>query len=92
MQVCTGVMKFGYRLVQTMTEELLAFMENHKFESIDDFKGHSVQFFTTHADLVQRQAAARAAKKAQHDQKMIQADDQWTGDEFVKQSDALARG
>lgn len=91
-QVCTGVMKFGYRLAQTMAEELLAFMEKHKFETIDDFKGHSVQFFTTHADLVERQAAARAAKKAERDKKMIQADDQWTGDDFVKQSDALARG
>ena len=26
-QVCTGVMKMGYRLVQSMQESLLAFME-----------------------------------------------------------------
>jgi dihydroorotate dehydrogenase subfamily 1 len=87
-QVCTGVMKFGYRIVQEMCREMLEFMERHGFERIEDFKGHSLQYFTTHHDLVQRQAAARA--KA--DKPMIQADDQWSGDDFVDQSDALARG
>src|SRR3970282_1462224 len=46
-QVCTGVMKFGYGIVHGMQEQLLAFMEKHKFNRIDDFKGYSVQFFTT---------------------------------------------
>ena len=92
-QVCTGVMKFGYAMVKEMCDGLLAFMEKHKFQSLDDFRGHSVQYFTTHYDLAARQAAARAAKKAEHDaKKMIQADDQWSGDDFVDQSDALARG
>ncbi len=92
-QVCTGVMKFGYPMVKPMQEQLLAFMEKHKFERLDDFKGHSLQFFTTHADLVKRQAEARAAKKAQHDQqKTIKSDAEWKGEDFVKQSDALARG
>ena len=91
-QVCTGVMKFGYRIVKDMCQELLAFMEKHGFETIDDFKGHSVQYFTTHYDLVHRQAEAREAAKAEHDKKMIRGDDQWSGDDFVDQSDALARG
>ena len=92
-QVCTGVMKFGYPMVKQMQEQLLAFMEKHKFERLDDFKGHSLQFFTTHADLVKRQTDARAAKKAQFDrQKMIKSDAEWQGEDFVKQSDALARG
>jgi hypothetical protein len=75
-----------------MCQELLAFMEKHNFETLDDFKGHSVQFFTTHFDLVKRQAGARAAAKAERGKKMIQADDQWSGEDFVEQSDALARG
>lgn len=91
-QVCTGVMKEGYRMVQPMCEELLAFMEKHKFETLADFKGYSLPFFTTHADLVKRQAEARAAKKAESKKKMITADAQWDGDDFVQQSDALARG
>jgi dihydroorotate dehydrogenase subfamily 1 len=91
-QVCTGVMKEGYRMVQPMCEELLAFMEKHKFETLADFKGYSLPFFTTHADLVRRQAEARAAKKAESKKKMITADAQWDGEDFVQQSDALARG
>lgn len=92
-QVCTGVMKMGYRCVQGMCDELLAFMEGHQFESLDEFRGHSLQFFTSHADLVRRQAEARAAKKAARDrEQMIRADAEWDADDFVDQSDALARG
>ena len=89
-QVCTGVMKMGYRLVQPMCEQLLAFMEQHQFDTLDDFKGHSLQYFTSHSELVRIQAEARAAK-AEKD-KMIRADEDWRGDDFVEQSDALARG
>ncbi|MCH8840549.1 MAG: NAD-dependent dihydropyrimidine dehydrogenase subunit PreA [Planctomycetes bacterium] len=91
-QVCTGVMKFGYRIVQEMCEQLLAFMEKHGFETLGDFKGHSLQFFSTHFELVKQQADVRAAAKAKRDKKMIEGDDQWSGDDFVEQSDALARG
>jgi dihydropyrimidine dehydrogenase (NADP+)/dihydropyrimidine dehydrogenase (NAD+) subunit PreA len=92
-QVCTGVMKFGYPIVGGMKDQLLAFMEKHKFASVEDFKGHSVQYFTSHADLVKRQADARAAKKAEHERKkVIKSDAEWKGDDFVKQTEALARG
>jgi dihydropyrimidine dehydrogenase (NADP+)/dihydropyrimidine dehydrogenase (NAD+) subunit PreA len=94
-QVCTGVMKEGYRLVKRLSDELLAFMDKHKFERLEDFKGHSLQFFTTHSDLVRRQAEARDAKRMETEAKkksMITEDAQWDGDDFVKQSDALARG
>lgn len=92
-QVCTGVMKVGYRCVQSMCEELLRFMERHGFETLDDFRGYSLQYFSTHAELVQRQAEARAAKHAEHLRKQVISDDaQWDGDAFVDQSDALARG
>ena len=92
-QVCTGVMKMGYRCVQPMQEQLLAFMEKHGFETLDDFRGHSLPYFTMHSDLVRRQAEARAAKRAEADRKkMIRGDAEWTGDDFVDQSDALARG
>ena len=92
-QVCTGVMKSGYSIVKSMQADLLAFMEKHKFERLEDFRGHSLQFFTTHADLVKRQAEARAAKKAERERtKVVRSDEEWHGDDFVKQSDALARG
>jgi hypothetical protein len=76
-----------------MKDQLLAFMEKHKFERLENFKGYSVQFFTTHADLVKRQAEARAAKKAEHDRKqVVSSDGEWHGEDFVQQTEALARG
>jgi hypothetical protein len=41
---------------------------------------------------VKRQREAREAAKAKHDAQMIRDDAQWTGEKFVEQSDALARG
>ena len=80
-------------------------MDEHGFSSLDDFKGHSLQFFKTHAELVEIQAEARAKKKAafaakkaaeagegSDADKMIRKDAEWTGDDFVDQSDALSRG
>lgn len=91
-QVCTGVMKSGYECVKPMCDELLAFMAKHQFETLADFRGKSLPYFTTHADLVQKQAARKAAQKAAAATKVVKNDAEWTGDEFVKQSDALSKG
>jgi dihydropyrimidine dehydrogenase (NADP+)/dihydropyrimidine dehydrogenase (NAD+) subunit PreA len=90
-QVCTGVMKFGYEHIKPMCEQLLAFMEKHKFETVSDFKGKSLDYFTTHADLVKRQGERKAAQKAVAAAKVVKSDGEWSGDEFVKQSQALSR-
>ncbi len=95
-QVCTGVMKFGYEHVKPMCEQLLAFMAKHKFETLQDFKGRTLPYFTTHADLVRRQTERKAAQKiaatvAAAAAKVVKSDAEWTGDEFVKQSDALSK-
>ena len=87
-QVCTGVMIHGYGMVKEMCESLLGFMEKHSFKSIDDFHGASIPYFSTHADLVVRQAKAKAEAKARREG-MIEKDAQWSGDDFVEQSDKL---
>ncbi len=95
-QVCTHVMKVGYRCIAQMLDELSAFMDAHQFRRVADFRGHSLQYFTTHYDLVRRQAAARKASHVAATAKgagqPIQADHEWKGDEFVRQTDALSRG
>jgi dihydropyrimidine dehydrogenase (NADP+)/dihydropyrimidine dehydrogenase (NAD+) subunit PreA len=94
-QVCTYVMKVGYRCIHEMLDELTAFMDQHGFRTLADFKGLSLQYFTTHYDLVKRQAEARQAAKAataKGDGQPIKADHEWRGDDFVRQSEALARG
>lgn len=85
-QVCTGVMIHGYGHVKTMCEQLEAFMDKHGFETIEDFRGHALQYFSSHADLVVRQRQARAKKKEVRE---IGKDTQWEGDRFVEQSDML---
>ncbi len=88
-QVCTGVMKHGYEVVKPMIDGLKAFMDKKGFATLDEFRGHSLQYFTTHADLVQRQAAATAAKRTAAG--VVKKDTDWQGDKFVAQSEALAR-
>ncbi|MBS0195636.1 MAG: NAD-dependent dihydropyrimidine dehydrogenase subunit PreA [Planctomycetes bacterium] len=87
-QVCTGVMIHGYELVKKLCEGLNAFMDKHGFKTIAEFKGHSLQYITTHADLVQRQAAAKAAERAAASG-MVTKDAAWSGDKFVEQSQKL---
>ena len=87
-QVCTGVMIHGYGLAKKLCEGLSAFMDKHKFTKIDQFRGHSLQFFTTHMDLVQRQAKAKAMEAAAA-KGVVTKDTQWSGDKFVEQSDKL---
>jgi len=90
-QVCTGVMIHGYTLLATLVEQLSAFMDEHGFETIEDFRGHSLQYFTTHAELVRRQAEVKAAEKAAK-AGMVTRDTAWEGDRFVEQSAKLVSG
>jgi dihydropyrimidine dehydrogenase (NADP+)/dihydropyrimidine dehydrogenase (NAD+) subunit PreA len=89
-QVCTGVMKFGYPMVKQLCEELLEFMESKGFETLDDFKGHSLGYFTTHAELVRLQAERKLKDSEAAKAKTVAKDGDWDGDEFVKQSNDLA--
>jgi dihydropyrimidine dehydrogenase (NADP+)/dihydropyrimidine dehydrogenase (NAD+) subunit PreA len=84
-------MKFGYAHVKQMCDELLEFMEKHSFETMADFKGKSLDYFTTHAELVRMQASGRLAGCRRGEKQVVKADDQWSGDAFVQQSNDLAR-
>jgi hypothetical protein len=67
-------------------------MEKKGFDTIADFKGASLPYFTTHTDLVRMQAERKAKQKAEKEQaELVSNDAEWDGDDFVKQSDALAR-
>lgn len=83
-QVCTGAMLRGYEIVEQLKSELEGFMAEHDFESLRDFIGHSLPYFTSHADLVERQAAARAEKKAAR----AARDNDWKGN-IARETDQL---
>ncbi|XP_059304250.1 dihydropyrimidine dehydrogenase (NADP(+)), chloroplastic [Lycium ferocissimum] len=86
-QVCTGVMMHGYGLVKTLCSELKDFMRKHNFSSIEDFRGASLDYFTTHTDLVNRQHEAIRQRKAI--KKGLQSDKDWTGDGFVQETESM---
>ncbi|CAH9095016.1 unnamed protein product [Cuscuta europaea] len=86
-QVCTGVMMHGYGLVKKLSSELRDFMKKHKFSSIQQFKGASLAYFTTHMDLVKRQQQAIHQKKGI--KKGLQSDKDWTGDGFVQETESM---
>jgi dihydropyrimidine dehydrogenase (NADP+) len=86
LQVCTGVMVHGYPLVKHLAGGLQAFMSRHGFTSVEDFRGASLPYFTTHTDLVARQRAAIAAKRARVG---LANDDEWSGDQFVQEAKSM---
>ena len=86
-QVCTGVMIHGYPLVQNLCAEVQEFMLQHDFTSIDDFRGASLPFFTSHTHLVQLQKEAAEKKKAA--KKGLKSDAEWTGDGFVGETESM---
>jgi len=85
-QVCTGVMIHGYPLVKHLCGGLQLFMDKHGFNSIEEFRGASLSYFTTHMDLVARQKAAIAEKKARVG---LANDAEWTGDKFVANAESM---
>ncbi|KAL3835377.1 hypothetical protein ACJIZ3_010113 [Penstemon smallii] len=86
-QVCTGVMMHGYGLVKKLCSELQDFMKKHNFSSIEEFRGVSLDYFTTHTDLVRRQQEAYRERKAI--KKGLQSDKDWTGDGFVNETESM---
>ncbi|CAK9874482.1 unnamed protein product, partial [Sphagnum jensenii] len=86
-QVCTGVMLHGYGHVKSLCKDLQAFMSKHGFTSIEDFRGASLDYFTTHADLVKQQK--EAVKKKQKLQKGLASDKDWTGEGLTKETETM---
>ncbi len=83
-QVCTGAMLQGYEIIAKLKEELLKVMTDHKLETVREMVGKSLPYFSTHADLVERQRAAKAAKVGS-----AKDSETWKG-EIKKETDSLA--
>jgi len=60
-QLCTGPMLQGHEMVKGLIDGLDEFMEEKGFESVREFVGASLPYFTTHHDLADRQAKAKKA-------------------------------
>jgi dihydropyrimidine dehydrogenase (NADP+)/dihydropyrimidine dehydrogenase (NAD+) subunit PreA len=72
-QSCTGPMLQGFDMVKELIEGLEAHLEKHNFAHVDDARGFSLPYFTTHHHLVELQAEKKARKAAQ----MANRDTEW---------------
>ncbi len=82
-QVCTGAMLQGYEMIEGLCQGLAAFMEKHEFANVSDIVGKSLPYFTTHADLVAGQRAAKRERAGQANR-----DEMWKGD-IASEADSL---
>lgn len=83
-QICTGAMLRGYEIIDELKTDLGKIMAEHKFEKLSDMVGKSLPYFTTHADLVARQKAAKAERHHGNNRDA----DTWKG-AIAKETDAL---
>jgi len=51
LQVCTAAMLYGFRIVDDMIEGLEAFMQQHGYQTLDDFRGRAVPNMVDWNDL-----------------------------------------
>jgi len=82
-QICTGAMLQGYEMIDGLREGLAEFMDEHDFTKVADLVGRSLPYFTTHADLNERQQRAKRERAGQANR-----DEMWQGD-IAKEADSL---
>lgn len=75
-QLCTGVMLHGVKVVDELKEGLEKFLVDKQFESVREIVGKSLAYFSTHMDLVQKMKAAKRSKagEASRDNEWAQKD------------------
>jgi len=75
-QICTGVMLHGVRMIDELKDGLAKFMSDKGFATLQDVVGKSLPYFSTHMDLVQRMKEAKRHKagEASRDNEWAQKD------------------
>src|ERR671927_817265 len=61
-QLCTGVMLHGVKIIDELKEGLAKFMAAKQFETVQEIVGKSIPYFSTHMNLVERMRAAKRHK------------------------------
>jgi len=75
-QVCTGVMLQGVKMVDELQEGLAKFMMDKGFNSVQEIVGKSLSYFSTHMELVKmmKEAKRHKAGEASRDNEWAQKD------------------
>jgi dihydroorotate dehydrogenase subfamily 1 len=75
-QICTGVMLHGVKMIDELKTGLEKFMVDKGFNSMQELVGKSLGYFSTHMELVQKMKAAKRTKagEASRDNEWAQKD------------------
>ena len=75
-QICTGVMLHGVKMIDELKEGLEKFLVDKGFSSVQEIVGKSLSYFSTHMELVQKMKAAKRTKagEASRDNEWAQKD------------------
>src|SRR5882724_799110 len=75
-QICTGVMLQGVKMIDELKAGLEKFMVDKEFNSMQEVVGKSLGYFSTHMELVQKMKAAKRTKagEASRDNEWAQKD------------------
>ena len=75
-QICTGVMLHGVKMIDELKEGLETFLVDKGFTSVQEIIGKSLSYFSTHMELVQKMKAAKRTKagEASRDNEWAQKD------------------
>src|SRR5438270_932485 len=83
-QLCTGVMLHGVKMIDELNEGLEKFMVDKSFNSVQDVVGKSLGYFSTHMDLVQKMKAAKRAKAGE-----ASRDNDWAEKSITEKTEEL---
>lgn len=67
LQVCTGIMLDGFKMIERLNSELIDIMDIHGMKSVHELKGKSLEYFGTMAEMANRLEATKQKTKAHTD-------------------------
>src|ERR1700752_1812312 len=76
-QICTGVMLQGVKMVEELQQGLAKFITDKGFTSVQEIVGKSLPYFSTHMDLVSRMKEAKRHKAGE-----ASRDNEWANKGF----------
>jgi len=83
-QLCTGVMLHGLKIIDELKEGLTKFMVDKQFESVAEIVGKSIPYFSTHMDLVQRMKQAKRLRAGESSR-----DNDWADQSIIEKTAEL---
>ncbi len=83
-QLCTGVMLHGVKIIDELKEGLAKFMADKNFETVEEFVGKSIPYFSTHMELVQKMKEAKRIKAGESSR-----DNDWAEKSITEKTEEL---